>query len=424
MNLTAKRVQKLRRNPGRYRDGPGLSAVPGLILQVISPTNASWILRYERNGRERWMGLGPLWALQLSEARKKARAARQLLLDGVDPLEQKKATKAAQALEAAKALTFQEAANKYFVEHRGKWTNQKHAKQFLSTLSEYAFPKIGRLAVADIDTGLVLEVLKQGHKNYPDQPLWNAIPTTADRVRNRIELVLNWAHVHGFRAGDNNPARWQGHLKEALPTSGKIKKHNHHAALPYNEIQSFLTALRNLHGIAARALEFTILTAARTGETLGATWDEIDLQAKVWTVPAARMKMDREHRVPLSDRAVEVLKALPTEDGNNFVFIGKTRARLNDKGMLEVLKQLGHDDITVHGFRSTFRDWSAECTAFPNHVLEQALAHSVGSAVEAAYRRGDLLDKRRRLMADWAKFCSKPVGAAGNVTSITQRKAS
>jgi integrase len=411
MNLTAKRIARLRNKAGRYRD----NQVRGLLLQVgDSPGNASWILRYEIGGRERWMGLGPVWALQLSEARKKARAARQLLLDGVDPLEQKKATKAAQALEAAKAITFEEAAREYFSQHQSKWTNLKHQRQFLSTLTAYAFPKIGKLSVTSIDTGLILKCI---------EPIWHDKTATADRVRGRIEAVLDWAAVRSYRSGDN-PARWKGHLSEVLPERGKIQKPKHHAALAYSEIASFMSALLGQRGPAARALEFTILTAARTGETLGATWSEIDLQAKTWTIPAARMKADREHRVPLSDRAMEVLKELPTEENNPFVFIGKTRARLRDNGMLEVLAQLGRRDVTVHGFRSCFRDWAAELTATPNFVVEMALAHSVGNAVEAAYRRGDLFMKRIKLMQDWSRYCQKSVGAVGNVTPLVGRKAS
>jgi integrase len=421
MKLTAKRIAKLRNKPGRYRD----EEVRGLILQVgryqrrdqvqreHSPDNASWVLRYERNGWERWYGLGSLQVLDLKAARQKARGARQGLLDGVDPIERKKADKAAQKLAVEKAITFEEAAREYFAQHKGKWTNRKHQRQFLSTLTTYAFPKIGKLSVAAVDTGMVLKVI---------EPIWHDKTPTADKTRRRIEAVLDWATVRNYRTGDN-PARWKGHLGEVLPERGKIQKPKHHAALPYSEIGSFMSALRSQHGPAARALEFTILTAARTGEITGAVWSEIDLVGKVWTIPAERMKMDREHRVPLSDRAVEILKALPTEENNDFVFIGKLKPNLSHSAMMEVLHRMKRSDITVHGFRSCFRDWSAECTAYPNHVLEQALAHSVGSAVERAYRRGDLFLKRVKLMADWSRFCSKPVGAS-TVTSMMGRKAS
>lgn len=396
MPLTALRVAKAKR-VGRYGDGQGL------YLQVTNAGVKSWLLRFERNGRERWMGLGPLHTFSLKEARDRARKARQQLLDGIDPLDARKAERAAQALEAARALTFDEATRQYFDQHERKWRNAKHRQQFLNTLATYAFPKIGRLSVAAIDTGLVLKCL---------EPIWHEKTETANRVRSRIESVLDWATVRGYRHGDN-PARWKGHLDNVLPARGQIQKTNHHAALPYADLPAFMTALKQREGVAARALEFTILTAARTGEVIGATWDEIDLTAKVWTVPAGRIKGGREHRVPLSDRAVAILKSLPCEDRNKFVFIGPRTGGLSNMAMASVLDRMGCGDVTVHGFRSTFRDWAAESTGYPNHVVEMALAHVIGDKVEAAYRRGDLFDKRRKLMGDWAKFCAtKPVIAA------------
>ena len=305
MTLTIKRIARLS-TAGRYSDGHGL------YLQVMSPTNRSWLLRYERNGRgERWMGLGPLHTVSLQEARERARKARQQLLDGVDPLDARKAERAAKALEAARTITFEKAAQAYFDAHERGWRNAKHRAQFLSTLKTYAYPKIGKLPVAAIDTGLVLKVI---------EPIWQDKTETASRLRGRIESVLDWATVRGYRTGDN-PARWRGHLGEVLPARGKIQKTSHHAALSFGDLPEFMTALSQRDGVAARGLEFTILTAARTGEVIGATWEEIDLKAKVWTIPAGRMKASKEHRVPLSDRALEILSALPRERNNPFVFI-------------------------------------------------------------------------------------------------------
>jgi integrase len=299
-------------------------------------------------------------------------------------------------LEASKAVTFEEAATTYFDAHQAKWRNAKHRNQFISTLKEYVFPKLGKLAVADIDIGSVLSVL---------EPIWPTKTETASRVRSRIEAVLDWAAVRKLRTGDN-PARWKGNLQHVLPARARLAKPQHHAALPYAEIRAFMTALRMREGVAPRALEFSILTAARTGEVVGAQWDEIDLTARTWTVPGGRMKAGREHRVPLSDEAVEILKALPREKNNPYVSVGPRAGGLSNMAMAAVLRRMDRVDITVHGFRSTFRDWAAESTAYPNHVVEMALAHAVGNKVEAAYRRGDLLVKRQRLATDWAKFCT------------------
>jgi integrase len=360
-------------------------------------------------------GLGSARDFTLKEARQRARAARQLLADGLDPIDAKKAARAAQALEAAKAITFEQAAQQYFDQHQKEWKNPKHRAQFLATLKDYAFPKIGKLPVGAIDTGLILKVLEQRHANYPEQRLWDAIPETASRLRGRIEAILDWASVRGLRQGDN-PARWKGHLSNALPTRGRSRKAKHHAALPYREVGDFIAQLRRREGVAARALEFTILTAARTGETIGATWPEIDTTGKLWTVPAGRIKGGKEHRVPLSDRAIEILAALPREDSNPHVFIGPNRGSgLSNAAMAAVIDRTKRYDITVHGMRSTFRDWAAEQTSYQNHVVEMALAHSVSDKVEAAYRRGELLEKRRRLMVDWARFCSTPARKAGDI---------
>jgi integrase len=395
MPLTVKKVAKLSA-PGRYGDGHGL------YLQVKSGANRSWLLRYERGGRERWMGLGPTHTIDLAEARERARRARQQLLDGIDPLGARAAARATAKLAAAKELTFEEAATQYFEHHEGGWRNAKHRAQFGSSMATYVYPTIGKLSVAAIDTGLVLKCI---------EPVWHDKTETANRVRRRIESVLDWATVRGYRTGDN-PARWKGHLSEALPARARIQKTEHLPALPFAELPEFMTTLVTRAGSAARALEFVILTAARTGEVTGATWDEINLTEKTWTVPANRIKGGREHRVPLSDRVIALLEALPTENGNPYVFIGARRGGLASASMPAVLVRMERIDITVHGFRSTFRDWAAEKTTFANHIVEMALAHAVGNKVEAAYRRGDLFDKRRRLMDDWAKFAStsSPVG--------------
>jgi integrase len=389
MALNARRVATLK-EPGRYGDGHGL------CLQITPRGAKSWLLRYERNGRERWMGLGPFHTVSLQEARERARKATLQLLDGRDPLETRRAERARVALEQAKAVTFEEATTAYFNTHQAKWRNAKHRAQFLSTMSEYAFPKLGKLAVADVDLGSVLGVL---------EPIWGTKTETASRVRGRIEAVLDWATVRNLRTGDN-PARWRGHLEHVLPARARLAKPKHHAALAYSEVPALMAALKQRDGVAARALEFTILTAARTGEVIGAHWDEFDLEAKTWTVPAGRMKAAREHRVPLSDRAIEILTTIPTEKGNPFVFIGPKAGGLSNMAMAAVLRRMDRAEITVHGFRSTFRDWAAETTAFPNHVVEMALAHVVGNKVEAAYRRGDLFEKRRKLMAEWGRYCA------------------
>lgn len=449
MALTEKRIAKLLRQPGRYRD-EGDGAVRGLYLQVTEG-GASWLLRYEikceprvtekgneTDRRERWMGLGAFADFSLKEARGRARAKRQLLADDIDPLVQKAADKSAKALAASKAITFEEASRQYFNQHQKKWKNSKHAKQFLSTLKQYAFPKIGRMAVSDVDTGAVLKVLEARHPDYPDRSLWEAVPETASRLRGRIETVLDWAKTRNYRNGDN-PARWEGHIEHSLPARSDIQKVKHHPALPYAEIPAFMDALRKRKGIAALALEFSVLTAARTGAVIGATRDEIDFQEKVWSVPPSRAGTKiianddnpKPRRIPLSDRAIEILKELPTEDGNPHIFIGgKKGCGLSNMAMAEMVKGLAFASATpgriatVHGFRSTFKDWVSECTSYANHVSEAALWHVVADKVEAAYRRGDLFEKRRRLMSEWARFCcTAPVAKGGdNIRSLRGRK--
>jgi integrase len=382
MRLTAKRVDHLHK-PGRHPDGNGL------YLQVTQSGVKSWVLRYERNGRERMLGLGTLRDFSLKEARERARRARQLLADGVDPIDAKRAQR------TVPTLTFRQAVGAYNTLHEQKWTSRR--PQFLSSLRRYAFPILGDLPLPVIDTPAVLRVV---------QPIWTTKTETANRVRGRIEAVLDWATVSGHRPKGDNPARWKGHLAMILPAPGAIAKVQHHAALPWGEVAAFMADLRGREGVAARALEFAILTAARTNEVIGVRWSEIDFGAATWTIPAERMKMDREHRIPLSEAALDLLRNLYTEDGNDLIFIGAQAGHgLGDRALAEVLARMGRGDITVHGFRSTFRDWAAEVSHHPNHVVEQALAHAIGNAVERAYRRGDLFAKRRVLMEEWATFC-------------------
>jgi integrase len=386
--------------PGLYGDGLGLWLQ---VSRVGKRTTKSWIYRFMLDGRARYMGLGPTHTITLKDARERAQAARRQVLDGVDPIEARRRERLKRRLEAARSVTFQAACERYVAAHEAEWRNEKHRAQWAATLAS-TYPIIGSLSVADIDTGLVLKVL---------EPIWQVKPETASRLRGRIERVLNWATTSGYRSGDN-PARWRGHLDHLLAKKGKTRKVRHHPALPFEQLPAFMAELRDRDFVSARALEFTILTAARTNETIGATWPEIDLPKKAWTVPADRMKAGKEHRIPLSDRAVAILNALPREEGNEFIFIGgRVGKPLSNMAMLELMKGM-RPGYVPHGFRSTFRDWAAERTNYPNHVVEKALAHIVADKVEAAYRRGDLFEKRRKLMADWARFCetsSNPAAA-------------
>jgi integrase len=394
--LTAAAVSRASK-PGYYGDGAGL------YLQVSSTGTKSWIFRYSRAGKERQMGLGPLHTVSLSEARDQAKECRASLREGVDPLDARNAIKLEASLERAKMVTFDYCAAEYIKAHRGSWKNAKHAAQWESTIATYASPTIGDLPVASIDTALVVKVL---------QPIWQEKTETATRLRSRIENILDWATVSKFRVGEN-PARWRGHLDNLLADPNKVAKVAHHAALPWQEMGAFMADLRQREGVAARAVEFGILTAARSGEIRGAKWDEIDLAGAMWTVPAERMKAGREHRVPLSTAALALLKAMP--DVGEHVFPGQRGdAPLSDMSLTAVLRRMGRDDITVHGFRSTFRDWCAESVgnSFPREVCEHALAHSLPDKVEAAYRRGDLIEKRKVLMQVWADYCSKPAVSA------------
>jgi integrase len=326
-------------------------------------------------------------------------------LDGIDPIAHKHAQRAAAAVAAASSKTFRECAADYIRDNEASWSNAKHRLEWERSLAKYAFPVIGNLPVASVNEPLVLKIIK---------PLWARVPETASRVRGRIENVLGWATVHHYRTGDN-PARWDGLLEHALPP---VQKGEHHAAMAYGEVPAFLAKLRQETSVPAKGLEFVILTAARLGEALGATWDEIDLDNRVWTVPASRMKAGKEHKVPLSAAAIAVLQELHAIRQSDYVFPGAYPGKAIGKNMpLRLLNEITGTSATVHGFRSSFRDWAAERTNFPEYVVEKALAHTVPSAVERAYQRGDLFEKRRRLMDSWADYCSKPA-ANGKVLTI------
>jgi len=392
--------------PGRYGDGAGL------WLQVSPSLSKSWVFRYMLDGKAREMGLGPLRDVSLAEARAKAAECRKQLLGGTDPLHLRDEARIKLQLAAASDKTFKHCAESYIEAHRAGWKNPKHIDQWSNTLATYCHPSIGNLPVAAIDTARVLRVL---------EPIWTDKTETASRVRGRIEAILDWAAVRGYRQG-LNPARWKGHLDQTLPKRSTVKKVRHHPALPYGQLATFVAALRTQEGLAARALEFTIYTVARTGESVNARWDEFDLENRVWTVPADRMKAKREHRVPLSKQAMTILAELAQQRQSEFVFPGRNvKKPLSNMAMLKTLERMKRDDLTSHGFRSSFRDWAAESTAYPPEVVEMALAHTISNKVEAAYRRGDLIGKRAQLMRDWGIFCAtvRPEGV-GNVVPINR----
>jgi integrase len=406
MGLTGKKIAKLRNVPGRHIDSKNF------YMDVTPECVASWLLRYQRNGRERYMGGGSIDLVPLDQARDWAIKQRQLLKQGIDPIEARKAERVKQTLAAAKSLTFEDAAQQYFDFHQHKWSSAKYRRQFLESLHDYAFPTLGRVPVADIDVGLVLKCL---------EPIWQRIPETGNRVRGRVESVLDWATVRGYRSGEN-PARWKNHLSEVLPARRQIKKVQPHRALPFAAMPELMAELARRDGTAALALQFLIFTATRSAETLGACWEEIDLVARLWVIPATRMKGRREFRVPLSDAAIGVLHKAPREQGNPFVFIGFGKHKgLSHMAMHDVLQRMGRVDASVHGMRAVFRTWTAEMTTYPNHVCEAALAHVVSNRAEAAYRRGDLLAKRAHLMADWARYCTTPKHDA-TITPIRVRQ--
>ncbi|MES0024959.1 MULTISPECIES: integrase arm-type DNA-binding domain-containing protein [unclassified Mesorhizobium] len=402
--LSAIKVERIDK-VGRYGDGGGLWLQ---VSKVDKNVTKSWLFRYTRNGKARQMGLGSFNTFGLKEARERATKARQAVADGIDPIEARRSQRAAALAEEAKQITFAAAAEHYIKAHKSGWKNDKHADQWTATIETYANPTIGKLPVSLIETAHIIKVLK---------PIWQSKTETASRVRGRIEKILGWATVSGFRSGDN-PARWKGHLSEILPARSKVAKVRHHAALAYADVPAFMARLRALDSISARALEFTVLTAARTGEAIGVRREEVDFKSKLWTVPAERMKADKEHRVPLTDRTVEILQTVPEIEGNPFFFPGaRDRQPLSNMAMLGLLKGMdGTASLTVHGFRSAFRDWCSEQTNYLPELAEAALAHSLKDKTEAAYKRGDALAKRRKLMEAWAGYCAR--SGSGTVVPI------
>lgn len=407
---------------------PGLHAVgevPGLALQVLPTGGRTWVLRTMVGTRRREMGLGGFPEVGLAEARERARAAREQIKSGVDPIAQAQAAKSALRAAVAAAITFKDAAESYIGTHRSAWRNPKHAKQWESTLAAYAYPHIGALSVRDIALPHILAVLEQQvpiERNGSGKTgkLWEVRTETASRLRGRIESVLDWCKGRGYRTGDN-PAAWKGCLDVQLPEPAKVARVVNHAAVSLDDMGAFMAALREREGIAARALEFTILCAARSGEVRGAVWSEFDLTARMWVIPGERMKAGKEHRVPLSAAAAELLEGLPRFDGVAFVFPAPRGGALSDMALTAVMRRMGRQEVP-HGFRSTFRDWIAERTNYPGEMAEVALAHTIGNKVEAAYRRGDQLEKRRTMMEAWANFCGTTV-ARTNVVGIGARRA-
>lgn len=389
-----------------------VGGVAGLRLQV-SPSGArSWILRATAGGKRIEKGLGGYPDVTLARAREKARQARDQIEAGVNPIETAKLAKSALRAAVAAAWTFDECSAEYIKAKAPEWSNAKHAAQWTATLKTYASPAMGHLLARDIGLPHVLDVLR---------PIWTTKTETATRVRARLEAVLDWAATNGYREG-LNPARWKGHLDNLLPKASKVAKEEHHAALPVGSVGAFMAELRKLEGMGARALEFAILTAARSGEVRGAKWAEIDKDTAVWTIPAERMKMRKEHRVPLSDQALELLGTLPRVKDVDLVFPAPRGGQLSDMTLSAVLRRMKVPAVP-HGFRSTFRDWCSENTNYPRDVAEMALAHAIGDKVEAAYRRGDLFNKRTKMMQAWADFCGQMPKAATNVTPIRKNRA-
>jgi integrase len=437
--LSDRRVRTAK--PGMHLDGGGLylRVTEGKEDGGGTPTlKRYWLFRYARRktGKDRQLGLGPLDTLSLAAARAAARQCREQLLAGLDPVEERRAHRASNALAEAKAMTFDQCREAYVAAHRAGWRSVKHAKQWAATLTTYVTPIFGNLSVAAIDTGLVLKVL---------EPMWPTKSETASRLRGRIEVILDWAKVRGYRAGEN-PARWRGHLDKLLPAKSKVRKVEHHPALPYEQIGAFMSDLRDRAGIGARALQFTVLTVARSDETISMRWDEIDMAKKLWTVPPERMKGKREHRVPLSEPALAIIREMmpagPEIVGRNFVFNGaKPGGPLSNMVMVKLIRRMngerevvglprwtdpkqGSREVVPHGFRSSFRDWAAERTTFAREIAEAALAHISGDETERAYQRGDLFEKRRKLMTAWAEFCSKPLVHTDKIVSMGSRRGS
>ena len=399
--LTTRSVET-KKVAGYYSDGDRL------YLKITPTLTKSWVFIYRQGKKRTELGLGTFADVTLAEARDGSFKDGKLIKDGavqlnnllkagVDPLIERQRLDNERKAAVAKSMTFKQCSEAYIKAHQAGWKNKKHIQQWQNTLTQYAYPIFGELDVKVIDTGLITKCL---------EPIWITKNETAGRVRGRIESVLDWAAARKYREGDN-PARWRGHLDKLLAKPSKIQKTEHHKALAYSEINGFINSLRLQDGIAAKCLEFTILTAARTGESIGATWDEIDVTMSLWTIPAVRMKAEREHKVPLNPQAIKILNDMAVIRANDYVFPSNAKG-LSNMAMLSLLRRMNKTNITVHGFRSTFRDWAAESTSYTSEVVEMALAHAIKNQTEAAYRRGDLLEKRSRLMADWERHCNTP----------------
>ncbi|GJL74549.1 integrase arm-type DNA-binding domain-containing protein [Nitrosomonas sp.] len=400
--LSVKKVEALTK-AGNYGDGGGL------WLQISKWQTKSWVFRFTIDGKRREMGMGSCNDISLADARVLAETFRTLVRSGIDPIEARKAEHAAKRAERLNIVTFSFCAEKYIDAYRHGWKNAKHAQQWTNTLTQYAYPSIGEMPVKNVDTALVLRIL---------EPIWTVKTETASRLRARLENILDWATTRGYRVGDN-PARWKGHLENLLPKPSKIKKIQHHAALPYSQMNVFIQALRQHESISALALEFLVLTAARTNEVIAATWDEINMSEQVWIIPASRMKANREHRVPLSNRCIEILNKPLLMRQSDFIFPGgKANKGLSNAAMDKLLQVTMGYACTVHGFRSSFRDWASEHTNYPNEICEMALAHVIKDKTEAAYRRGDMLKKRRCMMNEWQKFCDTVINVNAAIVPI------
>lgn len=392
--LTAMAVSRLK-DDGAYAVG----GVPGLQLQILGASRV-WVLRFVLHGKRRRMGLGSYPAVSLAEAREQARLARSQIRAGIDPIEQRSNARETVVAAAAKSLTFAQAAEKFIAAHEDGWSNAKHRLQWVSTLGTYANPVIGQLPVAAIEQRHILQIL---------DPIWRTKTETASRLRGRIEQVLNWAKVQGLREGPN-PARWRDHLDLLLPAPEKVSPVKHLAAVPLSEARQVWQSIRDSGGMGALALQLQILTAGRSGEARGARWSELDLVNAVWVIPKERMKAKREHRIPLPRQAVELLQQQPRIDDSDLVFPSSRNTPLSDMTLTAVMRRLKRSEVP-HGWRSTFRDWVGDCTEYPSELAEIALAHAVGSKVEQAYRRGDMLEKRRSMMQEWADFLTTQAGA-------------
>jgi integrase len=400
--LSARKVESLKEH-GVYADGGGL------YLQITRTGAKSWLYRFMLNGQARAMGLGATHIVSLKEAREAALECRKIVAGGIDPIESRRAERAEQAASTAKVMTFRQCAEQYIADHQSGWKNPKHGSQWQNTLVSYVYPVFGDLPVEEVDTNLVIKAVK---------PIWETKTETASRVRGRIESVLNWAKARNLRDGEN-PAQWKGHLNNLLPAKSKVQKVEHFSALDYQDIGQFMEELRKQQNVSSLGLQLLILTAARTGEVRGAKWSELDLANKLWTIPAERTKTSTEHRVPLSPSAINILMEVEKLKDSDFVFPGgKPRTPLSDGAFIQLLKRMDRKGITAHGFRSSFRDWVAEQTAYPRDVAEMALGHATPNKVEAAYLRTDFFDKRRRLMDDWDTYCSTVGGNSDNVLSI------